>query len=39
MYFFRYQSEKLDINVGGNRTAIIFFKYFWCIRGFKDLKI
>ena len=28
--FLKYQSvEELDINIDGNRVAIMFFKYFW----------
>ena len=34
---FKYQgAEELDINIDGNRVAIMFFKYFWWVRRFKD---
>ena len=37
---YRYQSAKEpDIDTDCNRVAIMFFKYFWCVRRFRDLKI
>ena len=36
----KYQSaEEPDIDIDGNRVAIMFFKYFSYVRRFRDLKI